>query len=282
MNKNIIISKKEKFNKKKEEIKKGGFKKLHILSDFDRTLTKSFVEGIKVPSLISILRDYDYLCPEYVRESKELFEKYHPIEKDPNISPEDKKKAMYDWWTNHFRILIKYGLSKKDIQDVVDSRKVNLRDSFSEFNDILRTNNVPLIIMSSCGLGKKAIEMYLKKENELSNNIYIISNTYQWDENGKAVGVKEPIIHTMSKKEIFLKKLPIFDSIKERKNVVLLGDSLSDADMIEGFDYDNIIRIGFLNEEVQEMKEIYSKKYDVLITNDSSMEFVNELLKDLR
>jgi 5'-nucleotidase len=136
--------------------------------------------------------------------------------------------------------------------------------------------------MSSCGLGKKAIEMYLKKENELSNNIYIISNTYQWDENGKAVGVKEPIIHTMSKKEIFLKKLPIFDSIKERKNVVLLGDSLSDADMIEGFDYDNIIRIGFLNEEVQEMKEIYSKKYDVLITNDSSMEFVNELLKDLR
>jgi 5'-nucleotidase len=113
MNKNIIISKKEKFNKKKEEIKKGGFKKLHILSDFDRTLTKSFVEGIKVPSLISILRDYDYLCPEYVRESKELFEKYHPIEKDPNISPEDKKKAMYDWWTNHFRILIKYVLIKK-------------------------------------------------------------------------------------------------------------------------------------------------------------------------
>lgn len=281
MTKNVIIPKKEEFNKKKEEIEKGGFEKLHVLSDFDRTLTKSSVEGRKVPSLISILRDYDYLCPEYVKEAKELFEKYHPIEKDPNISPEDKKKAMHDWWTNHFRILIKYGLSKKDIQDVVDSRKVSLREGFSDFNDILRTNNVPLIIMSSSGLGKESIEMYLRKENKLSDNIYTISNTYEWDENGKAIGVKEPIIHTMSKKEVSLKRLPVFNKIEERKNVILLGDSLSDTDMIEGFDFDNIIKVGFLNEEVEEMKEIYSEKYDVLITNDSSMEFVNELLKEI-
>jgi ATP-dependent Clp protease adapter protein ClpS len=51
--------------------------------------------------------------------------------------------------------------------------------------------------------------------------------------------------------------------------------------MIKGFDFENLIKIGFLNEKVKENLEEYKKVYDVLITNDSSMEFVNELLKEI-
>ncbi|MBU2415738.1 hypothetical protein KKH86_00740 [Patescibacteria group bacterium] len=69
--------------------------------------------------------------------------------------------------------------------------------------------------------------------------------------------------------------------IKNRKNVLLLGDSFGDTEMINGFDYDNLIKIGFLNENVKENLEEYKKNYDVVILNDGSMEYVNDLLNEI-
>jgi hypothetical protein len=42
--KNIIIVNKNKYEKTLGNLKKDGVDKLHILSDFDRTLTKAFVD----------------------------------------------------------------------------------------------------------------------------------------------------------------------------------------------------------------------------------------------
>jgi 5'-nucleotidase len=62
---------------------------------------------------------------------------------------------------------------------------------------------------------------------------------------------------------------------------MLLGDGLGDIKMIEGFDYDNLIKIGFLNENVEENLEQYKRSYDVLILNDSSIGYVNGLLREI-
>ncbi len=69
--------------------------------------------------------------------------------------------------------------------------------------------------------------------------------------------------------------------LKDRKNVILLGDSLGDLEMIKGFDYVNLIRMGFLNYQDEENLEDYKKAYDVVILNDSSMDYVNGLLKKI-
>ena len=69
--------------------------------------------------------------------------------------------------------------------------------------------------------------------------------------------------------------------VKNRKNVILLGDSVSDTEMITGFEYDNLIKIGFLNEEIEKDLENYKENYDILILNDSSIEFINKLSQDL-
>ena len=79
------------------------------------------------------------------------------------------------------------------------------------------------------------------------DNIHIVSNEYQWDKNGNAVEVKEPIIHSLNKNESSLKNFPFYEDIKPRKNILLLGDSLGDLDMITGFDYVSLISIGFYN-----------------------------------
>jgi 5'-nucleotidase len=278
---NVIISSPAKLEKSKKAISEGGAGKLHILADFDRTLTTAFVGGKSVPSILSILRNENYLTPDYPQKAKDLYNKYHPIEIDPSFPREKKKSAMQKWWTTHFALLIKSGLNKKDLNSVVNSERIRFRGGFFEFVDFLRLYNIPLVIMSSSGLGGDVISMLLEKEKKLFENIHIISNSYEWDKNGKATAIKKPIIHSMNKDETAVQNFPVFDLIKKRKNVLLLGDNLEDVGMIEGFDYDNLIKIGFLNENIEENLEYYKRNYDVIILNDSSIDYVNSLLGEM-
>lgn len=281
MTENIIIPNPEKLERTVKIFSKDGKDKIHILTDFDRTLTTAFINGKSVPSLISILRDGNYLTPDYAIKANELYAKYHPIEIAPKVSLEARKKAMFEWWTIHFDLLIKLGLNRKDIESVVEFGKIKFRDGFGEFADFLYQYQIPLVIMSSSGLGSEAISMYLKKEGKLYDNVYIISNSFQWDENGKAISVKQPIIHILNKDKTSVQNFPVFEVIKNRKNVLLLEDSLDDIGMTKGFDYDNLIKIGFLNENIEENLEYYKQDYDVVILNDFSMDYVNVLLREI-
>lgn len=281
MMENIIIPRPEELEKIKKSISEAGAGRLHILADFDRTLTTAFVGGKSVPSILSILRDENYLTPDYPQKAKDLYNKYHLIEIDPSFPKKEKKRAMREWWTTHFALLIKSGLNKKDLDSVVDSERIRFRSGFSEFADFLKLYNIPLVIMSSSGLGGDVILMLLEKEKKLFENIHIISNSYEWDKNGKAVAVKKPIIHSMNKDETAVQDFPVFNLIKKRKNVLLLGDNLEDVGMIEGFDYANLIKIGFLNENIEENLEHYKRNYDVIILNDSSMDYVNRVLRKM-
>ena len=278
---NLIIQNPDELNRIKREISEDGAEKLHVLADFDRTLTKAFVDGKSIPSLISILRDENYLTPDYPQKAKDLYAKYHSIEINTNISLEERKKAMKEWWATHFELLIKSGLNKKDIESVVASGRIRFREGFADFADFLKEKNIPLVIMSSSGLGGDPILMCLEKEGKLSDNIYIISNSFEWDKEGKAVAVKGPIIHPMNKDETMLQGFLVFEKIKERKNILLLGDNLGDVGMVEGFDYENLIKVGFLNEAVAESLAEYKKNYDVVILNDSSFDFINKLLREM-
>ena len=252
---------------------------IHVLADFDRTLTQSFVNGKKIASLISVLRDENYLTPDYPEKAKALYEKYHSIELDPDLSIEEKKNSMKEWWIKHFNLLINSGLSKNDIEEAMKSSNLVLRKGTEELLNYLNSNNIPLVILSSSGIGKESITLYLKHKELLLDNIQIISNSFKWSEEGKALLVNEPIIHGMNKNQTNVNDFPeIFKKIEDRKNVILLGDNLSDIDMIDGFKYNNLIKIGFLNENIEGSLEKYKEAYDVLILDDSPIDFVNDLL----
>jgi len=282
MNRNIVIPNHKKLEKLKEQISKEGVEKLHVLADFDRTLTYAFARGEKVPSIISILRSSGkYLGEDYAKKALALYEKYHSIEIDPKIPFEEKKKAMYEWWKTHFDLVIRSGLNRNHLDEVVVSGKMKFRQGALEFFDFLHKHKIPLIIMSASGLGGSVIAALLEKENRLYRNIYIISNSLVWDKNGKAIDIKKPIIHCLNKDETILKNFPCYKTIKQRKNVLLLGDNLEDVKMIKGFDYDNLIKIGFINEDVEKNLKYYSKVYDALIINDFSMDYINKILKEM-
>jgi len=278
----IIISDEKEFAKLKERFKKDCSDKTHILADFDLTFTKAFVNGKIIPSLLSVLRDENYLTPDYSEKAKALYSKYHAIEIDPAAPEEEKKKSMEEWWNLHFDLLIKSSLSKGDIVKAMDSANLVLRDGAVDLLNFLRERNIPIVFLSSAGLGKESISIFLSQRNLLFDNMHIISNSFDWDENGKAIAVKKPIVHGMNKNETQIRNFPgIAEEIRDRKNILLLGDNPSDARMGEGFGYENILKIGFLNENAQQNLKSYKEAFDVVIANDSSMRFILDLMREM-
>ena len=278
---NIVISNSVELEKVKKAILEQGKDKIHVLADFDRTLTKAFVNDKKILSIISLLRDENYLSSEYSEKAKALANKYHPIEIDLSIPFEEKKKAMHDWWTSHFKLLIKSGLNKKHLEKVIENGNIQFRQGASEFIDFLHEKEIPLIILSSAGLGGDSISMYLKKQGKLYDNVHIISNSYEWDSKGNAIGFKEPIITVMNKDETAIQNYKFFNLIEKRRNVLLLGDSLGDVGMITGFDYDNLIKIGFLNDKIEDNLKKYKENFDIILLNDTDFNYINKLVKEI-
>ena len=279
---NIIISNPKEFEKKKEKFLRYGKYKVHIISDFDKTLTKSLYKGEKSGSLISRLRNGKYLTKDYAERAHALFDKYHPIEIDPNISQSKKNKKMYEWWRIHKELLIESGLNKKTIEkcvnEMIDKGVPKFRSGIKKFLISLKKDEVPLIILSSSL--EDLIKEFLKQKNVNYENIHIIGNSFEFDKYGKAIGIKR-IIHVFSKNEANIEGLPIYNKLTNRRNVILLGDSLGDLGMIEGFNYDNLIKIGFLNENIGSNLDKYKQSYDVVIMNDGDFSFINGLVREI-
>jgi hypothetical protein len=93
---NIIITDQNKFDSIVKKFKETGLSNLHIVSDFDKTLSKFSFGERKIHSIIGVLREENYLTPDYSDRAKALFEKYHPIEINLDLSLEERKKAMYE------------------------------------------------------------------------------------------------------------------------------------------------------------------------------------------
>jgi len=281
MNKNIIISDQSFWDNTVNNLINDGSDKLHILADFDRTMTTAFINDKNVPSLISVLRDHNYLTPDYPQKAHALYNKYSVMESDPKLSDQKKKKSMEEWWHKSFKLLIESGLTKKDIKNAMSSNKIKLRQGVNDFLEKLSKNNIPLIIMSSSGIGDYSIRTFLEYENKLTNNITIISNRFTWDKTGQAKNVMEPIIHSLNKDETIIKHFPIYKKIKNRTNIILLGDVPGDIGMVKGFRYKNLLKIGFLNEKVTQHLDEYKKYFDSIITKDGPFDPINKLIQKI-
>ncbi|MFW6383331.1 MAG: hypothetical protein ACOCZQ_01665, partial [Nanoarchaeota archaeon] len=96
-----------------------------------------------------------------------------------------------------------------------------------------------------------------------------------------ATGYKNGVIHIMNKSETKIKDKKYKDLISKRNNVILLGDSLEDLGMVNDLGTNLVIKIGFLNENIENKLELYKSKYDVVITNDGTMNYVNKILGEL-
>ncbi len=275
----VIIPNPDKLEQIKQAMKAEGAAKMHIISDFDKTLSKAFVDGKKVGTSYARLRSKDYLGQEYIEKAHQMFDKYYPIEIDPKLSREEKAVHMQHWWEEHHDFLVEKGLSSQMLEEVSESEEIKLREGIPEFLALAHKNNIPFVIMSA-GIGN-VIKLKFAHEGLLTSNVHIVSNFFVFDEEGKAVAREKEIIHTMNKHEKVLHDLPFYKDLEQRKNVILLGDNKEDEGMIEGFAYDKLIKVAFLNKDIEGQLERYKESYDIIITEDGPATAVLELLREI-
>ncbi|KAJ7313524.1 hypothetical protein JRQ81_004974 [Phrynocephalus forsythii] len=209
---------------------------------------------------------------------KDLLHYYYPIEIDPYRTAEDKLPYMVEWWTKAHSLLSQQGILKSDIAQMVKESDVMLRDGFNIFFDQLHQNRVPLFIFSA-GVGD-VLEEIIHQAGVFHPNVKVVSNYMDFDDTGVLRGFKAPLIHTYNKNNTVLKNTEYFQQLGTRTNVLLLGDSMGDLSMADGVaDVENILRIGFLNDRVEEQRGKYTESYEIVLEKDETLDVVNGILK---
>lgn len=256
-----------------ERIKDWNKDNVYILTDFDRTLTAGDSE-----SSWGVLSTSGVISPEYSEERTKLYQKYRPIELDESLDFETKNKLMIEWWEQHISLLIKYRLTEDVIKRTATNMDImKFRDGAVDLLGNLYKKDIPVIIMSA-GIGN-FIEQFLLENNCYFSNIYIISNFIKF-ENGYAVGICEDIIHSLNKREDLLPE-KIKKVLKDRKNVILLGDQLADIAMISEENRNKALKIGFCEENVEDNLKYFERDFDVVCTDKVSFRELNKEFKIL-
>ena len=235
---------------------------IYVLTDFDRTITVGNSD-----SSWSILSKSNMVPKEYVNERQEFYNRYRPYEIDETLDFDTKNRLMTEWWHKHIGLFIKYQMSEEVINSAARNLRVmSFRDGAREFLENMRDRNIPVIIISA-GIGN-FIKQFLIKNNCDFDNIFIVSNFIKF-ENGIAVGVNDNVIHSLNKNEVSLPD-DIKELIKDRPNAILLGDSISDIRMAKEEARDNALKIGFLEEKVEENMPYYRDAFDIVCTDNTS------------
>ncbi len=250
--------------------------KLQVIADFDKTLTYW-----NQPWIIAVLYNYNYLSEDYSKKAKELESFYMPKEEDQTIPFEKRKKLMNEWRIKHEQLLIESWLSKKHIENVVNSWILNLREWCHDMLNQLNSLWIPVIILSASWLWTDSIAIYLQEHLDKHQKLYIISNEYNWDENWIAIGWNEPVITSLNKNETIIseKNFPeIYNEIKFRKNILLLWDKIEDLNMADGTNPDVILKIWFLNYWTDEKIEYYKKHFDIIINWELWMQEIQKII----
>lgn len=235
---------------------------IHILADFDRTIT----EGNSNSSW-SILSKSEKVPKEYVEERQKLYDFYRPIEIDEEMDFSLKNKLMTEWWHKHINLLIKYQMSEEVIKESANNLRImKFRNGAKEFLVEMNRRNIPIVIISA-GIGNFIKEFLINNDCNFSN-IYIVSNFIKF-ENGIAVGIEGNVTHSMNKNEVFLSN-ELKEHLKNRPNIILLGDQISDVLMAPAESRDKSFKIGFLDEKIEDNLIYYCDNFDIVGTDNTS------------
>lgn len=279
----ILFRNKKEFDSKLDKIKLDGFDKLHIISDYDKTLTYALDNNKRMETIYAKIRNSGLMSKEYENKGNAIFKKYYPIEISTNHSLDEKKRAMEEWWNRFYKLGVEFKIYKTLFQEVIDRNPSKLREGVKELFKFSSDKQIPFLIFSA-GMGD-GITYVLKKENLNNSNVHVVSNFFKFNDDGIAIGFNEPLIHTFNKNETSVPK-EYLNKIQHKTNVILLGDSLGDLNMAEGIEHNEIIKIGFLNytendEKYNDFIKPYLDGYDVIITEDSDINLLNNVLKTL-
>lgn len=257
----------------------GSSDRLQVVSDFDMTLTKFKDRDDSLCDSTYRALELSPLLPEDYRAAvAQLKEFYYAIEIDPVMTIEEKVPHMVDWYTKSHDHLIKNQMQREWIAQMVKDSRIVFRDGCNWLFQQLHKCQVPLLIFSA-GIGDILIEA-LQRRAVYCDNMKVVSNFMDFDDKGLLVGFKGELLHVFNKNENAVHNSSYFSDLSHRDNIILMGDSIGDLRMADGAaKCSNVLRIGFLNDKIDERLQTYLDAFDIVLVNDQTMDVPNAIVK---
>ncbi|KAL7750672.1 hypothetical protein RI367_004014 [Sorochytrium milnesiophthora] len=237
---------------------------LHVISDFDMTMTKFWVNGQR----------------GLIATSNALYNTYYPIESSLDLTLEQKVPKMREWWTKSHEVIVKLGLKRQDIAFMVKETPMTWRANVDQVLRVSEEKGIPVMVFSA-GI-KDIIQEILQSSGLLRPHMHVVSNELTYTDDA-ITGFKDPLIHVFNKSEVIIDPTSAhFQAIKGRENVLLMGDSPGDIHMADGLQHGCCLKVGFLNHDEEAWRAEFTSKFDVVITGDQGMDWVVQLLQLLK
>ena len=268
-----------------QKIKQMRVDRLVVVADFDRTLSAPD----KFTSWQALKQDCagEGLSQEFHRRTTELYQRFHPIEVDHSLPRAERAAAMHSWWEESHALLINEKPTKQMFQRMAKGcgEAFAYRENTDKLFARLRELRVPCLVFSA-GLGDM-IDALLELEGWLQQDtVHVLSNHLRFDgDGGVATGFTAPNLTTFNKGEVVMKErhVDFNGQLEGRDHVLLLGDSLGDAEMADGFHNEVILRVGFLNEACPSASTLtaYEEHFDIVLQQEPSMDAVLQVLEKI-
>lgn len=243
---------------------------IHVVADFDRTLTDRRPGSNEDITSWNILRDH--LPPEGQQHCQELFAIARPKELAGTMTVED----AVAWWSGVLNTYAHYGIDMNAVErDFL--HRATIRRGTKDFFVLSERLGIPITVLSA-GV-KDVIELWADHYD--THPTLTISTELILDENRKISDWKRgTLVHILNKSEV---DHPELNRIRaERPLAMVFGDGIGDADMAIG--EEGVLRARIYDPRPDEANDIEAERaktfehFDLMIEN-GSIDPLTELLQ---
>ncbi len=247
---------------------------LSVTIDFDRTITS----GTSC-SAHGVLENIPSCSEEFAAAAKANTEKYFPIEIDPKLTVEEKVPFMREWYGKNHKLMAGQNFTLDQVRSSLRQPDlVTLRPGALDFLEKCEYYKIPVCIFSAgvADVIEEILNHVRPKGNAHTTKVY--SNRMIFNTDGECNGFTEPLIHMFNKNQSALS--PDERRLYETPCRLLVGDGYGDRTMCDGSSSpaELILKIGFLNNNVELNLPKYSEAFDLLILDDASFDAIMTIL----
>ena len=76
--------------------------------------------------------EHERITQEDIDETRRLYLKYRPMEVDPELTLEEKKQAMRDWFSENLTLFSSLGLTDSDFRSIAAKSQMACRHGMAE------------------------------------------------------------------------------------------------------------------------------------------------------
>lgn len=258
--KGLIVADSISFQRKIAEFAALGAAGVHVIFDFDRTLTVRRPGAQDEVTTWHILREH---LPEAGQaEYQRLFEKYRALELNGDMTQQD----AVQWWSSILNLFVAHSIDLTAVEETFLAR-ASIRPGTVELFKLFADHNIPVIILSA-GI-HDVIDIWCRQYN--IHPSIIISTRLKIDSNNIISGWQEDtLVHVLNKSEATHPEVSTMR--RNRTKLFVVGDSLDDASIAA--DGHHVVKIRILDFRGDEATTVHEEhktlqKFDAFVKTGS-------------